>query len=108
MANDGVVLHLDLLRQMEISFLFSAAKGFLGLQETHQIRVLFLYGQEQNAKFRYDRRVRGEVIYCSKYLFLAAVHVLAKKSPSVLRRIAAPQPSLGLGACRDPFDRAVS
>lgn len=90
LANVVVVLHLDLLRKMEISFLFSAAaEGFLGPQEKHQIRVFFLYGQEQNAKFRYDQGVGGEVIYCSKYLFLAAVHVLANRSSSVLRRITA-------------------
>lgn len=74
---------------MEISFLFSASKGFLGPQEKHQTRVLLLSGQEENAKFRYNQGTRGEVIYHSKYVFLAAVHVLANKSSSVLRRITA-------------------
>lgn len=74
---------------MEISFLFSAAKGFLEPQEKHQTRPLLVYGQEQNTKFRYDWGTRGEVSYRSKYVFLSAVHVLANKSSLVLRRITA-------------------
>lgn len=60
MANVIVVLHLD-LRKMEISFLLSAANGFLRPQEKQQIRVFFLYKQAQNANFRYDFLGDGRV-----------------------------------------------
>ncbi|PKU39821.1 hypothetical protein llap_9874 [Limosa lapponica baueri] len=79
LANVVVILHVDWQRKMEIRSLFPAAKGFLGPQEKHQTRLIFLYGQEQNAKFRYDWGTRGEVLYRSKYVFLAGVHMLANK-----------------------------